>query len=134
MMASDSSDETRSWSKQENIFDGNFGNAKRFRSFVADFKIEMNGNGNGTETRDRILKAAQELFFSYGIRSITMDDIARHLSISKKTIYQYFEDKDQIVLTLTQWDMEENKRMMKEIATGAADAIDEILKAMDCMS
>ena len=39
------------------------------------------------KTRERILLAAQELFYSYGIRSITMDDIARHLSISKKTIY-----------------------------------------------
>jgi AcrR family transcriptional regulator len=57
----------------------------------------MNGKENGNETKSRILQAAQELFFSYGIRSITMDDIARHLSISKKTIYQFFEDKDQIV-------------------------------------
>ncbi len=91
-------------------------------------------NGNGTETRDRILKAAQELFFSYGIRSITMDDIARHLSISKKTIYHFFEDKDQIVLTLTQWDLKENAGMIKRIASESKDAIDEILQAMECMT
>ena len=130
----DSSNETQSWSKSKNIFLGNFGNRKRFHSFGADFKIEMNGNGNGTETRERILKAAQELFFSYGIRSITMDDIAHHLSISKKTIYQFFEDKDQIVHTLTQWDMEENKTLMKEIAAGAKDSVHEILQVMECMS
>jgi len=90
--------------------------------------------GNGTETRERILKAALELFFSYGIRSITMDDIARHLSISKKTIYHFFEDKDQIVHTLTMLDMKENEEMMKEISTKAKDAVDEILQAMECMT
>ena len=46
-------------------------------------QVKENVNG----TRARILQAAQELFYSYGIRSITMDDIARHLAISKKTIY-----------------------------------------------
>src|SRR5438552_12257662 len=94
----------------------------------------MNGNGNGSETSERILKAAQELFFSYGIRSISMDDIARHLSISKKTIYHFFEDKDQIVKTLTQWDLDENKRLMKDIEANSTDAIDQILQAMDCMT
>ncbi|MFI5135741.1 MAG: TetR/AcrR family transcriptional regulator [Chitinophagales bacterium] len=91
-------------------------------------------NGNGTETRERILKAALELFFSYGIRSITMDDIARHLSISKKTIYHFFEDKDQIVHTLTMLDMKENEKMMKEISAKSRDAVDEILQAMECMT
>lgn len=96
--------------------------------------MTISENGNGIAARERILKAAQELFFSYGIRSITMDDIARHLSISKKTIYQFFDDKDQIVHTLTQWDLEENKIMMKQIALHSKDAVDEILQAMECMS
>lgn len=91
-------------------------------------------NGNGEQTRERILKAAQQLFFSYGIRSVTMDDIARHLSISKKTIYQFFEDKHQIVLILTKWDLEENKKQMKQIAADSKDAIEEMLQAMDCMT
>lgn len=38
------------------------------------------------------------MFMRYGIRSITMDEIAKELSISKKTIYQHFKDKDDIVL------------------------------------
>ena len=88
-------------------------------------------NGNGQEIRDRILKGAEELFFSYGIRSITMDDIARHLSVSKKTLYRFFEDKDQIVRTLTQVDVQKDIRCMKEIAAVAKDPIDEILQAMN---
>ena len=91
----------------------------------------MNGNGNGHEARERILKAAQELFFSYGIRSITMDDIARHLSMSKKTIYQFFEDKDQIVHTLCRMDCDLNSKMIHHIADNSPDAITEILQSMN---
>ena len=49
----------------------------------------------------RILHTAESLFFQYGIRSVTMEDIAKELSISKKTIYQYFKDKDEIVLKVS---------------------------------
>jgi AcrR family transcriptional regulator len=49
------------------------------------------------ETRQRILDQSEKMFMKLGIRSITMDDLARNLGISKKTIYQYFKDKDQLV-------------------------------------
>lgn len=49
------------------------------------------------DVNDRIMKGAGELFVRYGVRSITMDDIAHHLGISKKTLYQHFTDKDDIV-------------------------------------
>ncbi len=49
------------------------------------------------ETKDRIATKAHELFLRYGIRSISMDEIAAHLGISKKTIYQFYEDKDSLV-------------------------------------
>ncbi|MEX0771999.1 MAG: helix-turn-helix domain-containing protein [Balneolales bacterium] len=44
-----------------------------------------------TETvEDRIIKAASALFLRYGAKNITMDDIAKDLRMSKKTIYKYF--------------------------------------------
>jgi TetR/AcrR family transcriptional regulator, cholesterol catabolism regulator len=49
------------------------------------------------EVRERILQKAIELYFRYGIRSITMDEIAAQCGMSKKTIYQFFEDKDALV-------------------------------------
>ncbi len=39
-----------------------------------------------TTMKERIIKGSEELFFKFGIRSVTMDDIAKHLSVSKKTI------------------------------------------------
>jgi AcrR family transcriptional regulator len=48
----------------------------------------------------QILKGAEELFFRYGLKSITMDDIAKHLGMSKRTIYENFPTKDSIVSAL----------------------------------
>lgn len=69
--------------------DGNFGYVKSFHSFVSVF-IKM-------EYKERIQAKAHELFMQYGIRSVSMDDIANSLGMSKKTLYQYFADKDELV-------------------------------------
>ena len=44
-----------------------------------------------------ILVKVRELYMKYGIKSITMDDVARELGISKKTLYQFVTDKDDLV-------------------------------------
>jgi len=49
------------------------------------------------EIKQKILTEAEALFMKYGFKSITMDDIARELGISKKTLYQCFEDKNDLV-------------------------------------
>ncbi len=53
------------------------------------------------ELQERILLKGDELFRRHGIRSITMDDIAKQLGVSKKTIYQHFPDKDELVIEMT---------------------------------
>ena len=54
------------------------------------------------EAKNRIVKGAEQLFYRYGIKSITMDEVARHLAISKKTLYQFFENKDELVYSVAQ--------------------------------
>lgn len=49
------------------------------------------------EELKNILSKVRELYMKYGIKSITMDDVARELGISKKTLYQYVTDKDDLV-------------------------------------
>ncbi len=44
-----------------------------------------------------IITAASYLFLQYGYKAVTMDDIAEHMGISKKTIYLYFDDKTSLV-------------------------------------
>ncbi len=85
-----------------------------------------------TETKIRL--AAQELFFKYGIKRITMDDIARHLAVSKKTIYQFYEDKNKIVDSLCDISLHENECRFKEIADLSKDPIHEMLEAAKHMT
>jgi AcrR family transcriptional regulator len=51
--------------------------------------------------KEKIIQKATELFINFGFKSVTMDDIARELGISKKTIYNHFENKTQLVAATT---------------------------------
>ena len=51
--------------------------------------------------REKILLTATDLFLSLGFKSVTMDDIANNIGISKKTIYQHFENKTKLVEAAT---------------------------------
>jgi AcrR family transcriptional regulator len=52
---------------------------------------------NGSAQRKRILDAALDKLNRYGIRRVTMDDLARELRVSKKTLYVHFPDKEALV-------------------------------------
>jgi len=86
------------------------------------------------EIKDRILKTAEALFRKFGIRSVSMDDIAAELGISKKTIYQNFEDKDSIVHEIARHnmmcDMEESDRILKE----SVNPIEQVFKEATLLS
>jgi AcrR family transcriptional regulator len=86
------------------------------------------------EQDQRILSAADDLFNLYGIKSVTMDDISRSLGMSKKTIYQHFEDKNQLVLTLVQRTIEEHQTKYNEATKSARNAVEEIVRMMQFTS
>jgi AcrR family transcriptional regulator len=48
-------------------------------------------------SKERIINGCEELFLKAGIKAVTMDDIAKHLGISKKTIYQHYAEKGALV-------------------------------------
>ncbi|MBN8695207.1 MAG: TetR/AcrR family transcriptional regulator [Bacteroidetes bacterium] len=82
------------------------------------------------EPKERILKGAEELFFKYGIKSVTMDDIAKHLAISKKTIYQFYSDKNEIVETLMKDTLKQDECEFNQIHDQAANMIEEVMHMM----
>lgn len=86
------------------------------------------------KTKDRILQGAQELFFKYGIKSITMDDIAKHLAISKKTIYKYYADKNEVVEAMTTQLMKKNEKEFQAIANESTNVVEEVFTMMKHMS
>jgi TetR/AcrR family transcriptional regulator, cholesterol catabolism regulator len=80
------------------------------------------------ETRTAILQRTEILFFKYGIKSVTMDDIARELSISKKTLYQFFENKNDLLTHVLKEAQDRDVANMAHSFTHSQDAIDENLK------
>lgn len=85
------------------------------------------------EMRDRIQQKAEELFTRYGIRSVTMDEIAGQLGISKKTIYQSFEDKDELVAAVFEGHMEKSRVDCVRYCDEASDAIHETFLGLEMM-
>jgi AcrR family transcriptional regulator len=81
---------------------------------------------------ERIIKGALDLFLQAGIKSVTMDDIARHLGMSKKTIYQFFGDKNELVVALVKSRLQEDEREMNAIMESSANVIEEMIKMMKC--
>ena len=80
------------------------------------------------EVKERIIKGADSLFMRYGIKSMTMDDIAKHLSVSKKTIYQSFKDKRELVLCVMHNHLTEQEVIINEISKNAINSIDELFQ------
>ncbi len=85
------------------------------------------------DTKAKILIGAEELFAKYGVRSVSMDDIARHLGVSKKTLYVYFTEKDEIVASVTHNYMQSEVASFNEIKSVAKNAVDELVKISDCI-
>lgn len=79
---------------------------------------------------DRILSETKELFTRFGIRSVTMDDIANHLGISKKTIYQHYADKDTLVLEVVKGETCRMEQICNQNCAIATNAIDEFFRIM----
>lgn len=85
------------------------------------------------EVKDRIIQKANELFFRFGIKTVTMDDIAQELGVSKKTIYQHFEDKDEIVYQVMSQNMEQDKCDFDDIMKCSSNIIESMVKMTNMM-
>ncbi len=85
------------------------------------------------DVRLKILKGAEELIFRYGIKNITMDDIAKSISVSKKTIYKHFKEKDEVIHSLMQLSIEEDKACFSQIKDGSKNVVEEVFEMMKSM-
>jgi|SRR5712671_946591 len=83
--------------------------------------------------KERILQKAHELFMRYGVHSVSMDDIAAQLGMSKKTLYQYYTDKEELVDVVLSALLENNRRQCLADRQKAENAIHEIFQAFDMM-
>lgn len=81
---------------------------------------------------ERIIEGGEELFLKAGIKSVTMDDIARHLGMSKKTIYQFFKDKNDLVTALVKKKLKEDEEQMMEFMSKSSNVIEEMINMTKC--
>ena len=78
-------------------------------------------------TEEKILSDSKMLFMRYGIKSITMDDIAKHMGMSKKTIYQYVSNKEELLNKILTDHTAAETDAIHQIHQMAKDAIDEMI-------
>ena len=82
------------------------------------------------EIKDRIKEKAHEMVMMYGIRSVSMDDIANALGMSKKTIYQYYADKDELVDAVAEDELNKTQHDCDTCKLNAKDAVEEMVLTM----
>ncbi|MFT5883952.1 MAG: AcrR family transcriptional regulator [Arcticibacterium sp.] len=100
------------------------GNFEPFKSSLSFVPVEI---------KERILIKSQELYFTRGIRSVTMDEIAAALGISKKTIYLHFSDKRSLVEASTKHFLAQEKCAEKKIYEASTNPVEEIILSTQLM-
>lgn len=83
--------------------------------------------------KERIVKSALNLFWRYGIKSVTMDDIAKDLGISKRTIYQHYADKEAILELVIREELKTQRCDMEKLDENADRPIEQMIQAADQM-
>lgn len=83
-----------------------------------------------TDTQDKetqYIQKVTETFMRYGFKSVTMNDIARELGISKKTLYQFVDNKNDLILRCVVMAMTEEKDFIETIRKQDKNAIEKML-------
>lgn len=85
------------------------------------------------DVKEYIIAESDKLFCQYGFKSVTMDDIARHLGMSKKTIYTHFSDKNNIVNIVIEIKLNSQKCLIRANVVAAENAVHEVFFAVTNM-
>lgn len=74
--------------------------------------------------RDVIIGTATKMFFKQGVRSVTLDDLSSELGISKKTLYQYFSNKEELVEEVISQFMNHHTSIIEKLMVGSQNSIE----------
>lgn len=81
--------------------------------------------------KEYIIEQATEMFRQLGIKAVRMDDIAQHLGVSKRTLYELFEDKMNLLRLCMYNYYEERQERLNQRLNERANVIEKILTAFD---
>jgi len=85
------------------------------------------------EKTKHIIEETSKLFIRYGVKSVSMDDVANHLGMSKKTLYQHFADKKDLVLSIIMHHAAETNVCFQELSKLDGNAIDILVKVSEIL-
>ena len=85
------------------------------------------------QDQQEIITAAFKQFKLLGFKSVTMDDIARKIGISKKTLYELFKDKDELVLECIKYMLNDNQAQTEKALKNSINAIDQAINILMIM-
>lgn len=80
------------------------------------------------QLKDKIIETSTALFMRYGFKSVSMDDVARELGISKKTLYQHVSTKKELINLAMNYHSNRDLQTIVESLENSSDAIDEYLR------
>lgn len=83
------------------------------------------------DNRERIIEGAAELFRTYGVKAVTMDSLASHLGMSKRTIYEVFSDKDELLIGVLGKMAERQRELVSKVLTESENAISAIFRLIE---
>ena len=78
--------------------------------------------------KEQVIESARELFTEYGYKRVSMDEIAKKSGVTKKTIYTYFKDKNELIKFFLYEELEKMKLMTKEVNKEKIPYIEKINK------
>ena len=85
---------------------------------------------NKQQCRVRILKASRQLFRAKGFEQTTMEDVALHAEVSKATLYNYFTNKDSLLLGIAEAALDEIRQLVAEELQDEQSAVQKLRRVM----
>lgn len=83
------------------------------------------------ELKERIIEKAGDLFRKYGIKNVSMDEIASSMGISKRTLYENFKDKEDILLSTLHWFGEKRKEALGFLLAECNNVVEVFIKLIE---
>lgn len=90
----------------------------------------MRGKDKRSELRARIVKVASDLYLRQGIKRVTMDDVAHALRISKRTLYEVFREKEELVIDCVKLQRQEFQKQVDEFHIQGSNVLESTLKTI----
>lgn len=90
----------------------------------------MRGKDKRSELRARIVKVASDLYLRQGIKRVTMDDVAHALRISKRTLYEVFREKEELVIDCVKSQRQEFQKQVDEFHSQGSNVLESTLKTI----